>query len=398
LGRKIGGLSAVFLDGPAGSQVPESVISAVSGYLRETNANHDGVFPTSRESDALIRQAHQTVAAFMGDDDPDSIVFGANMTSLTFSFSRALARTWRPGDEILVTRLDHDANVTPWTLAARDAGVSVRHVDIHPEDCSLDLNSLTRALSSRTRLVAVTCASNAVGTRTPVCRLVNLAHEAGAQVYLDAVHYVPHGRCQVKHWGADFVVASAYKFFGPHVGILWGRRSLLESLPAYKVRPAPDRGAGRWMTGTQNHEGIMGVVAATDYLAAVGRHHDPQAVGREAEWTAAYQAIHHYENGLLRALLAGLAELPEVKVFGVTDPSRFADRVPTVGFTHARLDALGVAQRLAERGLFVWHGNFYALPLTEALKLEPEGMVRVGLLHYNTREEVDRLLSAIKNL
>jgi cysteine desulfurase family protein (TIGR01976 family) len=391
-------VSAAFLDGPAGSQVPERVAGAVSGYLRDTNANHDGVFVTSRESDDLLHQAHQTLAEFMGDQDADSIVFGPNMTSLTFALSRALACTWRAGDEIVVTRLDHDANVTPWVLAARDAGVVVRQVEIHRGDCSLDLDSYARALSPRTRLVAVTCASNAVGTRTPIRCLVEQAREVGALVYLDAVHYAPHAQCAVTEWGADFVVASAYKFFGPHVGVLWGRRSLLESLPAYKVRPAPERGPGRWMTGTQNHEGIMGVVAAVDYLADLGRHHAPQVAGRREEWAAAYQVIQHYENELARTLLAGLAEMPEVKIWGVADPTRIAERVPTVGFTHAKFDALTVARRLAELGVFVWHGNFYALPLTEALDLEPQGMVRVGVLHYNTHEEVDRLLQGVRNL
>jgi cysteine desulfurase family protein (TIGR01976 family) len=334
----------------------------------------------------------------VGGDDPETIIFGANMTSLTFALSRALARTWRPGDEILVTRLDHDANVTPWVLAARDAGATVRQVNIRPDDCTLDMDDLAAKLSPHTRLVAVGLASNAVGTINPVDRIVHLAHEAGALVYVDAVHWAPHRLIDVGGLECDFLVASAYKFFGPHVGVLWGRRRLLEELPAYKVRPAPESLPGRWMTGTQNHEGIAGTLAAVEYLAGIGRGLVPAVKNRRAALETAYQAITAYERGLIGQLLSGLVELPSIRVWGITDPARLCQRVPTVAITHRRLRPAELAGELARRGIFVWHGNFYALPLTEALGLEPDGLLRIGLLHYNTAEEVDRLLKALGEL
>lgn len=373
-------------------------IDAVADYLVRMNANHGGVFETSRESDALLAEAHEGLADFLGADDPETVVFGANMTSLTFALSRSLAKTWQPGDEILVTRLEHDANVTPWVLAARDAGATVRHVEFHAEDCTLDMDDLADKLSSRTRLVAVGCASNAAGTITPLEEIVRMAHEAGALVFFDAVHYAPHRLLEVNRWGCDFLVASAYKFFGPHVGVMWGRRQLLSELPAYKVRPAPEAVPGRWMTGTQNHEGIAGTLAAVEYLADLGRRLAPDALNRREALDAAYGGIMAYERGLVAELLAGLAEMPDVGVWGITDPGRFDRRVPTVAITHRRLKPRELAEHLAARGIFVWHGNFYALPVTEALGLEPDGVLRIGLLHYNTAEEVERLLAALREL
>ena len=396
LSRNIGDLPAIYLDGPAGSQVPQSVVDAVGNYMLTMNANHGGVYKISRDSDLLLENAHRGLADFLGTDDPGEVVFGPNMTSLTFAISRALARTWRTGDEIIVSRLDHDANVTPWVLAARDAGATVHHVDIHSADCTLDMKDLAAKLSGRTRLVAVGCASNAVGTISPVREIAAMAHEVGALVYLDAVHYAPHALIDVGEYDCDFLVCSAYKFFGPHVGVLWGRRGLLEELPAYKVRPAPDDIPGRWMTGTQNHEGIAGALAAVDYLAELGRSLDGDASQRRAALTTAYRAITAYERGLVERLIDGLKQIPEVKIWGITDPSRLADRVPTLGMTHARLTPIELARHLADRGIFSWHGNFYALPLTDALGLEPDGMLRIGLLHYNTAEEVDLLVEVLK--
>jgi len=398
LAEGIGDRPAVFFDGPAGSQVPRRVIDAMGDYLVRSNANHGGLFPTSRASDQRLDSAHRALADLLGAGDPRQIVFGANMTSITFALSRALARTWSAGDEVLVTRLDHDANVTPWVLAARDAGATVRHVNIRRQDCTLDLDDLAAKLSDRTKLLAVGYASNAVGTINPIAEIVRLAHHAGAMVYCDAVHYAPHGRINVASLGCDFLVASAYKFFGPHVGVLWGRRDLLEALPAYKVRPAPDGIPGRWMTGTQNHEGIAGALAAVEYLADLGRKIEPAAERRPAALDAAYQVIGDYERSLAAGLLAGLAELKEVKVWGITHPGRFDQRVPTVSITHRRMTAAELARRLGDRGVFVWHGNFYALPVTQALGLEPEGMVRIGLLHYNTQAEVQRLLEILRQL
>jgi cysteine desulfurase family protein (TIGR01976 family) len=395
LAREIAGRLAVYFDGPAGSQVPERVINAISSYLKTHNANHGGLFATSRESDAMLASAHEAVADLLGTADPQLTVFGANMTTLTFALSRALAKSWRPGDEIIVTRLDHDANVTPWVLAARDAGATIRHLGIRADDCTLDLDELAALISPSTRLVAVGCASNAVGTVNPMGKVVEMAHAAGAQVFLDAVHYAPHRLIDVDSWGCDFLVCSAYKFFGPHVGILWGRRELLASLPAYKVRPAADSLPDRWMTGTQNHESIAGVLAAIEYLADLGRAAEPATMSRRGALAAAFAAIGEYEMLLAARLLSGLAETPRIRVWGIAGTARLDERVPTVGITHESLGATELASRLGEQGIFVWHGNFYALPLTEALGLEPDGLVRIGLLHYNTPEEVDRLLAAL---
>ncbi len=396
LSRQIDGQPVIYLDGPAGSQAPQRVVDALAQYLIEMNANHGGHFASSRESDAMLAEAHRAAADLLGADSPEATVFGANMTSLTFAFSRALARTWQPGDEVIVTRLDHDANVTPWVLAARDAGATVRHVNFRPDDCTLDLDELRRALSPRTRLVAVGCASNASGTINPVAEIAALAHDVGAQVYLDAVHFTPHGLIDVVRWGCDYLACSAYKFFGPHVGLLWGRPALMAALETYKVRPAADTLPDRWMTGTQNHEGIAGVLAAIEYLADLGRRSAPSAVDRRTALAAAFADIGAYERQLSRQLIAGLLELPSVKIWGITDAARLHQRVPTVSITHRRLSAPELAQRLGERGIFAWHGNFYALEFSESLGLEPAGLVRLGLLHYNTTDEIERLLSVLR--
>jgi cysteine desulfurase family protein (TIGR01976 family) len=397
LARQINGRPAVFFDGPAGSQTPRRVIDAIGRYMIDMNANHGGVFTTSRESDSLLHEAHRAVADLLGTPDADLVAFGPNMTTLTFALSRSLARTWKPGDEVIVTRLDHDANVTPWVLAARDAGATIRQVGIRP-DGTLDLDDFLGKLSDRTRLVAVGCASNALGTISPVKRLIDAAHARGSQVFLDAVHYAPHALIDVTAWDCDFLACSAYKFFGPHVGILYGKRALMESLQPYKLRPAPDSLPGRWMTGTQSHEGIAGTLAVVDYLADLGRRFAPGATNRRAALVAAYDAIVRYEQEMCAVLLRGLAELPGVKVYGITDPARLSERVPTVCITHARRTPQRVAEHLDRHGIFVWHGNYYALSLTEALGLEPEGMVRIGLLHYNTAEEAKRLLAALAEL
>jgi cysteine desulfurase family protein (TIGR01976 family) len=388
-GRRVDGHPAAFFDGPAGSQVPASVAQAVSAYLLQTNANHGGPFATARESDALLDRAHGVLGDFLGADDRDCVVFGANMTTITLAVSRALARTWTAGDEVLVTHLDHDANVTPWVLAAESAGARVQRIDIHPDDCTLDLDDFRNKLSERTRLVAVGYASNAVGTVNPIVEMTRAAHEVGALVYVDAVHYAPHGRINVADLGCDFLVCSAYKFFGPHVGVLWGRRSLLESLRPDKLRPAPDTLPGKWMTGTQSHEGIAGAAAAVEYIAglASSNHDDrPEALDE------AFAGIARWERQLVTRLLEGLQSLKQFRIWGPLDVER---RVPTVSVTHERLRPLEIADWLGRRGLFCWPGNHYALPLTERLGLEPDGTLRIGLLHYNTLEEVDRLLEAL---
>ncbi len=388
---------AAFLDGAAGSQVPRTVIDAVSDYYVRCNANHGGAFATSQESDRIVDETRRACSDLLGTPDDECVVFGANMTTLTFALSRAVATGWEPGDEVLVTRLDHDANVSPWVRAAQDRGAVVRHVAIHPEDCTLDLDDYRRALSGRTKFVAVGCASNAVGTRNPFPEMIRLAHEVGARVFLDAVHHAPHLLMDVADWDCDFLGCSAYKFFGTHVGVLYGKRDLLERLPAYKVRPCPDTVPDRWMTGTQNFAAIAGVGAAIDYLAGIGR--TLGATGsRRNQLVRAFGAIEESERSLGAKLLAGLAELPSVRVYGIADPGRLYERVPTVSFTHAKRSPREVVEHLAARGVYAWHGNYYALPLTEALGVEPAGMVRVGLLHYNTAADIERLLAALREI
>jgi cysteine desulfurase family protein (TIGR01976 family) len=399
LSRRVGDRPAAFFDGPGGTQVPQRVIDAVGHYLAHTNANHGGRFATAIESDRLLAEAHRGLADFLGADDPRTIVFGQNMTSLTFALSRALARGWKAGDEIVLTRLDHDANVTPWVLAARDAGATVRLASVRSEDCTLDLEELRHLINERTRLVAVGCASNATGGINPVRDICDWAHAVGAKVFLDAVHYAPHGLIDVQAWGCDFLACSAYKFFGPHVGILWGLREWFEELEAYKVRPAPLDLPGKWMTGTQSHEAIAGALAAVEYLSDLGRLlAASDSLSRRAALREAYREIALYERALVKRLLAGLAELPEIQVFGINDPARQDERVATVAFTHERFTSSELAERLGRLGMFAWHGNYYALHLTESLGLEPEGMLRVGLVHYNTPTEVERLLEALRGL
>jgi cysteine desulfurase family protein (TIGR01976 family) len=388
---------AVFFDGPAGSQVPQSVIDAISHYYVRHNANHGGLFATSRESDSVVDAARRACADLLGTPDDGCVGFGANMTSLTFALSRAIATQWHPGDEVIVTRLDHDANVSAWVRAAADRGATVRRVDIHPEDCTLDLDDYRRQLSPRTKLVAVGCASNAVGTRNPFPEMTRMAHEVGAKVFLDAVHHAPHLLMDVVAWDCDFLCCSAYKFFGPHVGILYGKRHLLEELPAYKVRPCPETLPDRWMTGTQNFAAIAGVGAAIEYLAGIGRTLGETAHRRTC-LVQAFSAIEKYERDNGARLLEGLASIQEVKVFGITRADRLIDRVPTVAFTHSRRSPMEVVEHLARHDIYAWHGNYYALTLTETLGLEPDGVVRVGLLHYNTAQEVARLVAALEEL
>jgi cysteine desulfurase family protein (TIGR01976 family) len=399
LAREQAGQPVVYLDGPAGTQVPQRVVDAVGGYLTRCNANHGGMFATSRESDELLWETHAAVVDLLGADDPACVAFGPNMTTLTFALSRALARTWKPGDEVVVTQLDHDANITPWMLAARDAGATLRTALVRPDDCTLDLEELRSLITDRTRLVAVGCASNSVGTLNPVKEICQWARDAGALSVLDAVHYAPHLAIDVKAMGCDFLLCSAYKFFGPHIGIQWGRRELLESVTPYKLRPAPDDLPGKWMTGTQVHEGIAGVKAAIEYLADVGRAASGDAsLERRRALLAAYQSIREYEKELLMQLLAGLNELPAIRVWGINDPARIDERTATVSITHAEYGPQTVAEKLGQRGIFVWHGNYYALRLSEVLGQEPDGMVRLGLVHYNTAAEVERLLHCLAEL
>jgi cysteine desulfurase family protein (TIGR01976 family) len=400
LKRQHEGHPVAFLDGPAGSQVPRSVADAVARYLIEINANSGGTFVTSEATDDLLKRAHRAVADFLGSDDPELVVFGPNMTTLTQVLARSLARTWKPGDEVVVTRMDHDANFTPWVQAAEDAGATVRTIGFHADDCTLDLDDLRRTVGGSTRLVAVGAASNAVGTVHPIREIAGIVHDAGAQLFVDAVHYAAHRVVDVKAWDCDYVTCSAYKFFGPHIGMLWGKREFLESLPVYKLRPVSDSVPDRWMAGTQSHEGIAGTLAAIDYLATLGRHHRPELgdSSRRQALVSAFETIRTHERELARRLIDGLGQLPGVRVWGINEPDRFEERVSTVSITHERHSPREMATHLGRHGICTWYGNYYALALTEALGLEPEGMLRIGLLHYNTAEEVDRLCSRLTAL
>lgn len=395
----VGGQPAVFLDGPAGTQVPQRVIDAMVSYLIECNANHEGLFATSVESDARLDEAHRAYADFVGGQDPGEIAFGQNMTSLTFAFSRSLANTWNEGDEVIVTQLDHDANVTPWIMAARDHNVKVQVVAMNKEDCTVDQEDYRRKLNSKTKLVAIGAASNASGSVNPLTEMIAAAHEFGALAYVDAVHYAPHRLIDVNVWDADFVAFSAYKFFGPHTGILWGRRKILEELEAYKVRPASNELPGKWMTGTQSHESIMGSREAVEYLADIGREvSDNSSLSRREALVAAFEDIQRYEQSLCVRMLDGLEAIDGIRIWGITDRSQLEHRLPTVSITHDRVTTTELAKRLGEEGLFVWNGHYYAIQITETLGLEPEGMIRLGLVHYNTPEEVDRLLETIERI
>lgn len=400
LERMHNGKPLVYLDGPAGTQVPESVARRILDCMIHHNANRAGKFVTSNEVDRIMDQAHVAAADLLQADDPRSIAFGPNMTTLTLAFSRALARTWSPGDEVVVSSLDHDANYTPWVLAAKDAGAIVRTIAIRPEDATLDMGSLESLLNPKTRLVAVTAASNAVGSLTDIPAIAKLVHRAGAELFVDAVHYAPHRRIDLQAWDCDYLVCSAYKFFGPHIGILYGRPERMQSLQPYKLRPSPDSIPGRWMTGTQNHACIAGVTAAIDYIASLAEEstQNPSAQSRRERLDQAFDWIEQVETELVQRLLAGLLSIPKVQVFGITESQRSCHRAPTVAFCIQGLDSAQAATKLAEVGICAWHGNYYALPLTLALGTEPHGIVRLGCMHYNTPEEIDRTLEEISKI
>ncbi|HYN47758.1 MAG TPA: cysteine desulfurase-like protein [Candidatus Nanopelagicales bacterium] len=390
------GRPVVFLDGPGGTQVPRRVIDAVADYYRHANANTHGAFATSVRSDAILEEAHAAVADLLGAASPAEVKLGQNMTSLAFALSRSIARVLRPGDEVVISRLDHEANRAPWIAAAADAGAVVGEIAVDPATCTLDLDSLDAILSERTRLVAVGWASNAVGTVNPVAEIVRRAHAVGAWTFVDAVHYAPHGPLDVAGLGTDFLACSAYKFFGPHVGILWGRSELLDALPAYKVRPASDR----WETGTQNHEGIAGLLAAVDYLADVdGAGGGAAGSSRRARLVAGMRAIEAYERELSTRVLTGLAAIPGLTVHGLADPARVPERTPTFAVTLAGWTPRGLAEALAAAGIYAWDGDFYATTLIEDLGLAASGgVVRLGMVHYTTFDEVDRLLATLGEL
>jgi len=396
LTQTVNGHPAVFFDGPGGTQVPQRVIDAMTNYLRLDNANAGGNYATSRRTDAMIADARAAMADFF-HCDPNEIVFGQNMTSLTFAFSRAIGRELKPGDEIVVTRLDHDANVSPWLAMAEDRGLTVRWAEIHDADCTLDLEDLASKINSNTKLVAVGYASNAVGTINPVKKIVQLAHKAGALAYIDAVHYTPHGLIDVADLDCDFLVCSSYKFFGPHMGVLFGKREHLQRLRPYKVRPLTEAIPFRWEWGTLNHECIAGITACVEYIADIGR--PAHGSSRRVAIEAAYEAIHQQERALLDRAIAGMRQISGLKIYGITDPARFDERCSTLAIRIEGHTPAELATKLSERGFFTWDGNYYAINLTEHLGVERSGgFLRIGLIHYNTAEEVDRLVTALREI
>ncbi len=395
--QRVNGHPAIFFDGPAGTQVPQGVIDGITDYLLRSNANNCGAFPTSKRTDETIAEARMAVADFLNCSAKE-ITFGPNMTTLTFAFSRGIGRDLKPGDEIVVTLLDHDANFAPW-LALEELGVVVRKVDINESDCTLNMDDLRSKINSRTRLVAVGYAANAVGTLNDVNEVVRLAHDAGALAFIDAVHYAPHGPIDVRALDCDFLACSTYKFFGPHIGVIYGKADLLKRFQPYKVRPQYDSLPDRWETGTQNHECLAGVTAAVDYLAGLGRHVAPGVADRRSALLAAYVAIQKHERTLIARLISGLLAIPGLKFYGISDARRFDHRVPTVAIRIDGYSPLQLAQYLAEQGIFTWDGNYYAINLTERLGVEKQGgLLRIGLVHYNTLEEVDVLLQSLNKV
>jgi cysteine desulfurase family protein (TIGR01976 family) len=417
LKQTVNGHPAVFLDGPAGTQVPRRVIDAVRDYFAQSNANTCGAFATSRRTDQMIAGTRAAMADFF-NCAPEEVSFGPNMTTITFALARSIGRELRTGDEIIVTTLDHDANVAPWR-ALEERGVVIRQVDIREDDCTLDMDDFRAKLNSRTKVVALGYASNAVGTINPVEEIVRLARAAGALAFIDAVHYAPHGPIDVRALDCDFLVCSPYKFYGPHMGCLYGKRENLLRFKPYKVRAATDALPDRFETGTQTHEGLAGVAAAIDYLADLGRHcattakssgSDENASGqkgvpaaeisdRRAAILSAYHAIRPHEIALAEKLIRGLLEIPGLRFYGISDPAHFSERCPTVGIRLANHSPLAIATFLGDRGIFTWDGNYYALNLTERLGVEKDGgLLRIGIVHYNTSGEVERTLAALRVL
>jgi len=393
----------LFFDAPGGTQVPKQVIKRMTDYLVRSNANSGGPFVTSRDSDAISEEAHRAMADLLNAPAREEIIFGANMTTLTLAISRSLGRRFRAGDEIILTRMDHDGNVGPWLLLARDLGLNVKWLDFDPATYEYRLDSLPSLITPRTRLAAVNYASNALGTINDVKAIASAVHAVGGLVYVDAVQYVPHGPTDVQDIGCDLLACSSYKFFGPHQGILWGRRALLEELDAYKVRPASDELPTKFETGTQNFEAQAGCLGAVEYLHWLGQtmggvHAAKFAAmnGRRRHVHAAMAAMVEYEIELAGHMLDRLQSIPGLKVHGITARDRLMNRVPTFSVTIAGRNPAEISKRMAAENIFVWDGDFYAQEVVNRLGLgDKGGWLRIGLCHYNTRAEVDRLCDAL---
>ena len=389
LARTHNGYPVAYFDGPGGTQVPRMVVEAMNDYLYHHNANTHWAYPSSEETDAIIDSARNVLADFLSAS-PTEIVFGTNMTTLTFHLARALSHSYGPDDEIVVTELDHHANIAPWRTLEKECGLKVRIVKMIPQTGELDWDDLSRQLTRHTKLVAIGAASNALGTINDVKRVGEMAHSLGAKIFVDAVHYAPHGLIDVRDWNCDFLACSAYKFYGPHIGILYGQRDLLDSLDFPKLIPAPDSAPERAETGTQNHEGIAGAAAAVDFLASLA-----SGATRRGRLHAAFRQFHERGDALITQLWNGLREIRRVRLYG---PPPGAARTPTIGFTLNDVPSIEVAKKSAEHGVFLSHGDFYAMTVVERLGLAPDGLVRAGCACYTTAEEVDRLLDGIRRL
>jgi cysteine desulfurase family protein (TIGR01976 family) len=399
LAQSVNGQPAVFMDGPGGTQVPRHVIDATSNYLARNNANSGGAYHTSRNTDQMIAEARSAMGDFL-NCDADEIVFGANMTTLTYAMSRAIGRDLGAGDEFVLTLLDHDANFSPWK-ALEEKGVVIRAVRFNKADCTLDMKDLAAKIGKNTRLVAVGYASNAAGTINNVAEVVRLARQAGALSYIDAVHYAPHGPIDVRALDCDFLVCSTYKFFGPHMGVLYGKREHLTRLHPYKLRPLTDNIPNCWEWGTLNHEGIAGIKACVDYWEELGRVVTGVAPSnaRRPAILAAHAAINRHERQMMERMIAGLLAIPGLKLYGISDPGGFDHRCATIVVRIEGHTPLELATKLGDRGFFTWDGNYYALNVTEQLDVERlGGFLRIGLVHYNTMEEVERLLRALREI
>lgn len=399
---------AIFLDNPAGTQISKPSLDRITRYLVETNANHEGMFETSRQSDEVLHEAHAAMADFLNASRPEEIVFGNNMTTLTLHISRSLARNLQTGDNILVTRMDHDANIAPWMLVAEDKGCNLLWVDFDVESGTLDLDSFEQALEKKPKIAAFGYASNLLGTVNPVKQMTRMAKDAGALVYIDAVQYAPHGPIDVQELGCDFLVCSSYKFFGPHAGALYGKYDLLDELKAYKVRPASNEVPYKFETGTQNHEGIAGVLGALEYLEWLGKQFgaDQESVwkdagfsGRKLELKKSMSAMQAYESELSKKLITVIESVPGTRVYGITDTDRLKERVPTVSFRLEGKDPEWLANEIGNNDIYVWNGHNYALAIVERMGLlDAGGMVRVGPVHYNTLDELDRFGEILKKI
>ena len=399
---------AIFLDNPAGTQISKQSLDRINRYLLDHNANHEGMFETSRRSDEVLHEAHAAMADFLNASRPEEIIFGNNMTTLTLHISRSLARNLQAGDNILVTRLDHDANISPWMLIAEDKGCNLIWVDMDVEEGILDLDDFAKALERKPKIAAFGYASNLLGTVNPVKKLTKMAHEAGALVYIDAVQYAPHGPIDVQDLDCDFLVCSSYKFFGPHAGALYGKYDLLNELKAYKVRPASNELPYKFETGTQNHEGIAGVLGALEYFEWLGSEFggeqaqawkDGGLSDRRLMYKQAMSTIRAHEIELSKALIGVVESVPGTHIYGVTDLNRLDERVPTVSFTLEGKDPAKIADAIGRQGVYVWNGHNYALAIVERLGLlETGGMIRVGPVHYNTLDEIARFGEVLKKV